>query len=234
MPEHHVLVVDDDPDLRIVLEGVYRHAGFGVTTVPDGRSALRALFDGKVDLVVLDIGLPGLDGFEVLNRIRDVSTVPVLLLTARTREDDKVAGLLGGADDYLTKPFSNRELIARSVALLRRTSASAATADVVDDGLVRLDHDRREAWVEGRPVALTPIEWSLLNAFVRRPGLVLTPAQLLEIAWHDPVGIGPERVKFAVLRLRKRLGWSDPATSPIESVRGVGYRYRPRPSTAAT
>jgi DNA-binding response OmpR family regulator len=222
-----VLVVDDDADLRFVLGGVYERAGFVVHTAPDGRSALRTLFDHPCDLVVLDLGLPELDGLEVLGRIRELSDVPVLLLTARTREDDKVRGLMAGADDYLTKPFGNRELVARSVALLRRAGKPSSVTTVLDDGQVVVDFATRTVVQDGREVRLTPTEWNLLVAFIQHPNIVLSATQLLELAWHDPFGIGPERVKFAVMRLRRRLGWSDPFTSPIEAVRGFGYRYRP-------
>jgi DNA-binding response OmpR family regulator len=225
--ERHVLIVDDDDDIRTVLRGVYERADFVVHVAPEGRTAMRILFEQPIDLVVLDLGLPYLDGMEVLARIREMTDLPVMLLTARAREDDKVTGLMTGADDYLTKPFSNRELIARSIALLRRATTRSPAPQVLDDGLLRIDHERREVWVSGEPVSLTPNDWNLLVAFAQRPNRVLSPQQLLEIAWHDPLGIGPERVKFAVLRLRRRLGWDDAATSPIQAVRGFGYRYRP-------
>jgi DNA-binding response OmpR family regulator len=223
-----VLVVDDDPDIRTVLGGVYERAGFGVETAEDGRAALRALFDREFDLVVLDLGLPGLDGMSVLGRIREMSDLPVIVLTARGLENDKVSALTAGADDYLTKPFGNGELVARSVALLRRAPRGAAVDHVLDDGTVRMDLSRREALIDGAEVRLTPTDWNLLLAFVQRPEHVLSPEQLLELAWHDPFGIGPDRVKFAVLRLRRRAGWDDVATSPLQAVRGFGYRYRPR------
>lgn len=224
-----VLVVDDDDDLRTVLRGVFERADFSVLTAASGRQALRTLFERKVDLVVLDLGLPDLDGIEVLGRIREMTDIPVLLLTARTQEQDKVAGLMSGADDYLTKPFGNRELVARSLGLLRRSRGADLPSEVIDDGTVRVDIARRSAWVDGREVELTPTDWNLLVAFVQRPDRVLSPQQLLEIAWRDPLGVGPERVKFAVLRLRKRVGWHEAATSPIQAVRGFGYRYRPAP-----
>lgn len=222
-----VLVVDDDADIRTVLEGVYRRAGFDVDTAADGKAALRQLFDHRPDLIVLDLGLPGLDGLAVLERIRELTNLPVLVLTARGFDSDKVRAFSSGADDYLTKPYSNAELLARSIALLRRSTTSPATSDVIDDGVVRLDLDQRRAWVEGRQVSLTPTDWSLLLAFVQRPEHVLSVEKLLQLAWHDPLAIGPDRVKFAVLRLRRRLGWDDAATSRIQAVRGFGYRYRP-------
>lgn len=223
-----VLVVDDDADIRTVLSGVYERAGFDVETIDDGRAALRVLFEHDFDLVVLDLGLPGLDGMTVLERLREMTDLPVLVLTARGLENDKVSALTSGADDYLTKPFGNGELLARSVALLRRASRRSTIEPTIDDGTVRMDLGRREAWIDGVAVRLTPTDWNLLLAFVQHPEHVLSPEQLLELAWHDPFGIGPDRVKFAILRLRRRAGWEDVATSPLQAVRGFGYRYRPR------
>jgi len=223
----NVLVVDDDADLRTVLRAVYERSGFSVATAAEGREAMRLLFGGQFDLVVLDLGLPGLDGLAVLERIREMTDIPVLVLTARGMERDKVGALMAGADDYVTKPFSNGELTARSLAVLRRARRGEHVAEVVDDGRVRMHLEQREAWVDGRQVTLTPTDWSLLLTLVSRPGRVLPVAELLDLVWHDPIGIGPERVKFAVLRLRRRLGWDDQTTSPIQAVRGVGYRYLP-------
>jgi DNA-binding response OmpR family regulator len=223
-----VLVVEDEPDLRRTLDKVLTIAGFTVLLAADGRAGLRAVHAEKPDALVLDIGLPGLDGWQVLARVRDLSDVPVLLLTAHGAEAEKVRGLRAGADDYLTKPYGNAELVARVQALLRRSAGSRPTAaDVYDDGLMRLDPNARTVLVGGADVRLSPTEFRLLAVLARNSGQVLTPAQLLDRVWGDPTGIGPERVKFAVLRLRRRLGWADPDSSPIQSVRGIGYRYRP-------
>ena len=151
----------------------------------------------------------------------------MLVLTAHGQETEKVRGLRGGADDYLTKPFANAELLARVEALLRRsTDATSWTNQLYDDGVLHLDPTQRRVYVSSQEVRLTPTEFRLLNALVRHAGAVLSANQLLTQAWDDPTGIGQERVKFAVLRLRRKLGWSDPDESPIESVRGFGYRYR--------
>ncbi len=221
-----ILLVDDAEDLRTVLTGVLEAAGFGVVTAASGREALRSIFSEHPDLVVLDLGLPDLDGLEVLTRIRDMADLPVLVLTARSVDQDKVKGLQLGADDYVTKPFSNAELTARIMALLRRAAPSRAPASVLQDGPLVIDLQTQAVTLAGAPVALTPTEWNLLIAFVTHPGQVLSREQLLELAWRDPLGIGPERVKFAVQRLRRRMGWQPPETSPIESVRCFGYRYR--------
>jgi DNA-binding response OmpR family regulator len=222
-----LLVVEDDPDIALALRLLLTRAGHQVAHAKDGRAGLRDAYTERPDLVILDIGLPGMDGWQVLERLRDVSDVPVLLLTAHGQESDKVRGLRGGADDYLTKPFTNAELVARVEALLRRSAGAASWADeVYDDGVLRIDPAARRTYVDGAEVRLTPTEFRLLNVLVRHVGAVLSPNQLLAQAWDDPTGIGPERVKFAVLRLRRKLGWTDPDASPIESVRGFGYRYR--------
>jgi len=222
-----LVVEEDDPDIALALRLLLTRAGHQVAHAKDGRAGLRDAYTERPELVILDIGLPGMDGWQVLERLRDVSDVPVLLLTAHGQESDKVRGLRGGADDYLTKPFTNAELVARVEALLRRSAGAASWADeVYDDGILRIDPSARRTYVEGREVRLTPTEFRLLNVLVRHAGAVLSPNQLLAQAWDDPTGIGPERVKFAVLRLRRKLGWTDPDASPIESVRGFGYRYR--------
>ncbi|HEV7896388.1 MAG TPA: response regulator transcription factor [Planosporangium sp.] len=222
-----LLVVEDDPDIALALRLLLTRAGHQVAHAKDGRAGLRDAYTERPELVILDIGLPGMDGWQVLERLRDVSDVPVLLLTAHGQESDKVRGLRGGADDYLTKPFTNAELVARVEALLRRSAGTSSWADeVYDDGVLRIDPAARRTYVDGVEVRLTPTEFRLLNVLVRHVGAVLSPNQLLAQAWDDPTGIGPERVKFAVLRLRRKLGWTDPDASPIESVRGFGYRYR--------
>ena len=207
----------------------------------DGRNGLRNFFEERPDLVVLDIGLPGMDGWEVLERIRDLSDVPVLILTAHDLEQDKVRGLTGGADDYLTKPFGVQELGARIQALLRRsqvgpTTAAAEGPTIYRDGNLEVDWPAREVRVDGEVVGLTKLEFQLLQTFVRHPGQALATQQLLEQVWNDPFGIGPERVKFTVLRLRRKLGWQDEHKDVLEAIRGYGYRYTPvaarRPASA--
>ena len=216
-----VLVIEDDRDIALGIRTVLMRSGFDVANSTDGKQGLRTFHDARPDLVVLDIGLPTLDGWSVLERIRDLSDVPVLILTAHGSEADKVRGLHGGADDYLTKPFGNRELAARVEALLRRPRTGAEPAEVYDDGSLLVRLDSREVSVDGAPIALTPTEYRLLAALIRHPGQTLAPDQLLELAWNDPLGIGPERVKFGVMRLRRKLG----AGVRIEAVRGFGYRF---------
>ena len=150
-----------------------------------------------------------MDGWAVLDRIRDLSDVPVLVLTSHGQEADKVRGLRAGADDYVTKPFSNAELLARVEALLRRARPAPADAEVYDDGLVRVAFADRQVSVADRDISLTPTEFRLLTALIRHPHQILSPEQLLERAWQDPAGIGPDRVKFAIMRLRRKLGQHD-------------------------
>ncbi|HEX5407887.1 MAG TPA: response regulator transcription factor [Pseudonocardiaceae bacterium] len=226
-----ILVVEDEPDIAGALRLLFERAGYEFAGAAEGRTGLRMVHEVRPDLVVLDIGLPGMDGWAVLERIRDIADVPVLLLTARGQEMDKVRGLRAGADDYLTKPFTNNELVARIEALLRRSRRPAVDsrqwADCYDDGVIRVDLRSRLVTVDEREVELTNTEFRLLNVLVRHAGAVLSPTQLLASVWDDPTGVGPERVKFAVLRLRRKLGWASDG-APITAVRGVGYRYQSR------
>lgn len=228
-----VLVIEDDSDIALGIQVVLTRNGFDVTGAGDGREGLRTFHRMHPDLVILDIGLPSLDGWSVLERIRDLSDVPVLILTAHGQESEKVRGLHGGADDYLTKPFGNAELAARAATLLRRPRASQQD-EVFDDGSVRVDFVSHEVTADGAVVELTPIEFRLLAALVRHRGQTLTTGKLLELAWNDPFGVGPDRVKYGIMRLRRKLagasGPSGMAESNIEAVRGFGYKYRNRPA----
>jgi len=221
-----ILLIEDDLDITLAVRTVLDGAGFDVATAEDGHTGVRAFHRRRPALVLLDIGLPGLDGWQVLERIRDMSDVPVLILTAHGLEVEKVRGLRSGADDYLTKPFGNAELLARVQALLRRNRSAEPEPEAYDDGQLQVLFASREVQVDDKPVSLTPIEFRLLAALVRHAGQVLSAEQLLEQAWNDPLRIGPDRVKFSILRLRKKLGWHS-AGSPIEAVRGFGYRYAP-------
>jgi DNA-binding response OmpR family regulator len=221
-----VLVIEDDPDIALGIETVLGKSGFEVASSSDGRDGLRAFHAARPDLVILDIGLPEMDGWTVLERIRDLSEVPVLILTAYSLESEKVRGLRGGADDYLTKPFGNAEFVARVQALLRRQQAADQSAEVYDDGSVQLNFGTHEVAVGSVPVELTATEYRLLAALIRHRGQVLSPVKLLDLAWSDPFGVGPDRVKYTVMRLRRKLGAGAEAAPSIEAVRGFGYRYR--------
>jgi DNA-binding response OmpR family regulator len=224
-----VLLIEDDKDIALGVRTVLTRNGFAVTTVGDGREGLRVFHGERPDIVILDVGLPEMDGWTVLERIRELSEVPVLMLTAHGQESDKVRGLRTGADDYVTKPFGNAEFVARVWALLRRAAVGGGeqqAPDVYDDGRVRVNFGAHEVLVDGAPAELTATEYRLLVTLVRHRGQVLSSARLLELVWNDPVGIGPDRVKYSVMRLRRKLGAASGADSPIEAVRGFGYRYR--------
>jgi len=233
-----VLLIEDEPDIAFGIRTVLERSGFQVTTAANGRDGLRTFHSQHPDIVVLDVGLPEMDGWTVLERIREMSEAPVLMLTARGQEADKVRGLRAGADDYLTKPFGSAEFIARVQALLRRSAgAEKETAEVYDDGTVRVNFAAHEVAVAGVPVELTATEYRLLAVLVRHRGQVLSPVKLLELVWSDPFGIGPDRVKYSVMRLRRKLGPAEGADSLIEAVRGFGYRYRavqPGPRSGGT
>jgi DNA-binding response OmpR family regulator len=175
--------------------------------------------------VVLDVGLPELDGWQVLERIRVMSETPLLMLTALGTERDKIRGLDGGADDYMVKPFSYPELVSRVKRLCRRTRESTKPASTFHDGPLHIDYAGYSVEQNGEPVQLTRIEFNLLCVLTRHKGKVLSPDQLIAHAWLDPSGLAPGKVKFAVMRLRRSMGW-DKDLGPLETVPGFGYRYR--------
>jgi len=228
-----VLVVEDEDDVRRLVRVLLERAGHTVLEAANGVEALTRLEAEAPDLVVLDVAMPELDGWQTLERIRDLSDVPVLMLTARAGELDKVRGLRGGADDYVTKPFGRQELLARVEALLRRTSGPPEVRAAYADGALQIDYVSREVTVtspEGtrrRAVQLTPLEFKLLSAFVRHPNETLSRARLLELVWGDVDGFGGDQVKLYVGYLRRKLGWDPADGGPLETVRGFGYRYRP-------
>ncbi len=220
-----VLMIEDDPDIRRSLQVVLRRGGFELIGAENGNVGLSRFSEEHPDLVVLDVGLPGLDGWAVLERIRSVSRVPILMLTARGLETEKARGLLGGADDYLTKPYSNAELLARLNALLRYSNHENGEAKVFDDGYLMVDFSSGTTIVEGSPVVLTPIEFRLLSTLVRHAGQALSTRRLLSLVWNDAGDSDSGKVKFSVHSLRKKMGWDDLRRCPLENVRGFGYRY---------
>jgi DNA-binding response OmpR family regulator len=225
-----VLVVDDEPHIRTVLRGYLEAAGFAVAEAADGEAAVSAVRRHPPDLVLLDVVLPGIDGLEALRQLRTFSDVYVILVTARTEEVDKLVGLGVGADDYVTKPFSPREVAARVKAVLRRDrGVRDAPATVLRfDGLT-IDEDAREVTAAGAPVSLSALEFDVLAALAGAPGRVFSRRQLLEGVWGYDF-FGDERVVDVHIRsLRARLG--DDAASPrlIATVRGVGYKFAGRP-----
>jgi DNA-binding response OmpR family regulator len=221
-----ILIVDDDPDIRELLRELLTRAGYDVIEAPDGRTALRSLYETPPALVILDVTMPEMDGYQTLERVRDLSEVPVIMLTARTQELERVRGLTSGADDYVLKPFGRQELLARVQALLRRTGGRAEVVESYSDDFVQIDYGQRKVIVEEREVQLTPLEFKLLSAFVNHPNQVLSRDQLLDIVWGDPYGVSGDQVKLYVGYLRKKLMPDAPDAPPIETVRGFGYRYR--------
>lgn len=222
-----ILVVDDEQRMVRFIRLNLEHDGFQVISAYNGNDALEQVRTQLPDLVLLDVMMPDLDGFEVLKRIRAQSSVPVIMLTAKGEEDDRVRGLEAGADDYVTKPFSPRELVSRVRAVLRRTEAeSAATGDVIEiDEHLRLDFNRREVWVDDDLVRLRPTEYRLLYHLVQNAGWVMTHEQLLTKVWGFEYRDEPHYVRLYINYLRKKIE-PDPANPRyILTERGVGYRF---------
>jgi DNA-binding response OmpR family regulator len=221
-----VLVVDDDADVRALVCELLARAGYVVLQAPDGREALRLLYDERPDLIVLDVSMPELDGWATLERIRELSSVPVVMLSALGAELEKVRALRGGADDYVTKPFGRQELLARIASVLRRSPAREVRATYADE-LLEVEFTERRVRANGVEVELTPLEFRLLTAFVDHPGQLLEHDQLLELAWGGERGSSRDQVKLYVGYLRRKLGAAGVSPEAIESVRGYGYRYEP-------
>jgi len=228
MSEARVLVVDDDDDIRGLVRTLLERSGVIVHEAGNGRDGMREFHAHKPDLVVLDVSMPELDGWEMLERIRDMSDVPVLMLTARGDELERVRGLQSGADDYVVKPFGKQELVARVQALLRRASlgASAEEPETYADSYLSIDWGQRRVVVGEREVQLTPLEFRLLSTLVRNPRQVLSRDQLLDLVWGDSFGVGGDQVKLYIGYLRRKLDPEAPDAVPIETVRGFGYRYK--------
>lgn len=223
-----VLVVDDDRGIVDLVGRYLRHEGFRVHEATDGLTAVEMAREDPPDVIVLDIMLPGIDGLEVTRRVRAFSDAYILMLTARTEEIDRIIGLTAGADDYLVKPFSPRELVARVRAMLRRPRTAAIRPGEHEvasfDGL-EVDADAHEIRVDGDPVDVTPLEFELLAALVSRPGMVFSREQLIERVWGEFYG-DEHVVDVHVSNLRRKIE-PDPAEPRyIETVRGVGYRLR--------
>jgi len=216
-----VLLIDDDARLAELLDDNLRPQGVVLVHAGGGQAGLAALGGGGFDAVLLDVMMPGLDGLAVLRTLRDAGhRVPVIMLTARGDEADRVVGLELGADDYVAKPFSPRELLARLRAVLRRVQPDTLAEKLSAAGIT-VDTGSREAWVEGKPVELTGLEIDLLIALLRRAGRVVPRGALLELAGRSDVTVGERAVDVHISRLRKKLG-DDPPTR-IRTVRGVGY-----------
>jgi two-component system, OmpR family, response regulator len=220
----HVLLVDDEPHIRDVVTYALEKSGYRVTTLGEGRRAAQLVDSAGIDLVILDIMLPGTDGLEICRQIRSKSLVPILFLSARSDEVDRVIGLEVGGDDYLTKPFSPRELVARVKAILRRFDRSeqmSLASKLLSCGALTLDPERYEARYAGQTVALTATEFALLATLIERPGIVLSRAQLIERTYDD-VHISERTLDTHVRRIRAK--FRPLGSDPITTVHGVGYK----------
>jgi len=220
-----ILVVDDEPRIVQLVRDYLEHGGFTVLTASSGPAALRTARTGRPDLVVLDLGLPGLDGLDVARSLRREGEVPIIMMTARTDESDKLVGLELGADDYLTKPFSPKELVARVRAVLRRADAASAPSDLIRVGAeVELDVPRMEARFSGRRVDLTKSEFQIVSAMARQPGRVFTRSQLLDVVRGVAVESYERAIDAHIKNIRRKVG-----AQYIETVFGVGYRFAEPP-----
>ena len=226
--QRKILVIEDDEDIRTVVVTRLNRAGYETTIASDGRDGLRHFYGDRPDLVVLDIAMPVMDGWQVLERLREVSDVPVLILTAATQERDKLRGLRSGADDYITKPFSGEELLARVEVALRRVSSSTKESESTSysDAEIAIDFPKHEVFVRGEAVGLSPTEFRLLAVLTRNANQVLGQDQLLDQVWGREYVGSLDVVRLYVGYLRRKIEQDQEAPTLIETVRGFGYRYR--------
>jgi DNA-binding response OmpR family regulator len=224
-----ILLVDDELSVQKLLAYPLRKEGYDVIPALDGREALERLRDDNFDLVVLDVMLPRMDGFDVCRAIRSRSTVPIIMLTAKTEETDKVLGLELGADDYITKPFSVREFRSRVKAVLRRAALAQPEAqfeEPIEAGELSIDFEKRSVVVRGESVRLTYVEFEILAALARAPGRVFSRTMLLERVWGDAAYRDPRTIDVHIRHLREKLEQESKTPELILTVRGVGYRFR--------
>jgi DNA-binding response OmpR family regulator len=222
-----ILLVDDEESIQTLLTYPLRKEGYEVVSARDGREGLERFDESRFDLVVLDVMMPHVDGIEVCRRLRSRSQVPIIMLTARDDEVDKVLGLEIGADDYITKPFSVREFRSRVKAALRRTQMPGdAPAEVINGGDVEIDLGRRSVRVRGEPVELTYVEFEILAALARAPGRVFDRQTLLDRVWGDSSYRDPRTIDVHIRHLRTKVEAEPSAPEHVFTVRGVGYRFR--------
>jgi len=225
MPGADILLVDDDPSLREVVRYALTRAGFNVREAADGVAALAAFRASVPDMIVLDVLMPEMDGMEVCRQIRRTSQVPILFLSSRGEELDRVLGLELGGDDYVTKPFSPRELVSRVKAVLRRTKPVDTTpSDVISEGDVKLDRGAYRVWASGTEVSLTVTEFRILEVLIRRPGRVFPRAELVELAYPGPHHVSDRTLDSHIRRIRQKL--RDAGSDRIETVHGLGFRFQ--------
>ena len=226
-----ILLVDDEQSVQTLLTYPLRKDGYEVITATTGREALDRFRDGHFDLVVLDVMLPETDGFDVCKQLRARSSVPIIMLTAKAEEFDKVLGLELGADDYITKPFSMREFRSRVKAVLRRAELARngdAPEEPLDQGELRIDFAKRSVELRGEPIRLTYVEFEILSALARSPGRVFSRSMLLERLWGDSAYRDPRTIDVHIRHLREKLELDPREPEFIFTVRGVGYHFRDR------
>ena len=224
---HSILVVDDDPHIRDVVRFAFEKTGMVISTAQDGKEALRQFDKDIHELVVLDIGMPEMDGLEVCRQIRKTSDTPILFLSARDEEIDRILGLEIGGDDYVTKPFSPRELVARVNAILRRTrntpAAAPATAKAMRHGDLAIDRDARTAAFQDTPVALTALEFDILRTLLARPGFVFTRERILDAAYAGNIHVADRTIDSHIRNIRAKMSAAG-CDTVIETVHGVGFK----------
>lgn len=221
---HAILLVEDDTELTSLMTDYFAQHGFQVEAAHDGRTGLARAIEGKFDLIILDVMLPVLDGFEVLRQLRKRSATPVIMLTARISQNDRVAGLNSGADDYLPKPFGPEELLARIRAVLRRTGhTDAAPPQIVESAGLRIDPATRAVWDHGEAIDITSIEFDILEILVRSAGRTVTRDELTAVLYQRPATPYERSLDVHISHLRKKLERDD--RSVIRTIRGVGYQF---------
>jgi DNA-binding response OmpR family regulator len=223
-----VLVIEDSELERSMAADRLEKAGHIVSTAADGAEGMRRLYELHPDIVLLDIVLPGMDGWKLLEQIRQLTDVPVIMVTGLNSEIERIRGLRGGADDYIGKPYSAAELLARIEAVLRRTATKSALKEIWEDDVVRIDFTASEVTVRGDTVTLTPLEFRLLATLAEHAGQVLSRDQLLELVWGDPTHRTGDEVKLYIGYLRRKVERDPAKPELIETVRGFGYRYKKR------
>ncbi len=222
-PEANILLIEDDVELSALMKEYFEQHGFSLEVVEEGKRGLSKALEGQYDLILLDVMLPGIDGFELLQLLRRKKTVPVIMLTARTAQSDRIAGLDAGADDYLPKPFAPDELLARVRAVLRRTRmTNAIKPDVVEAGPVRVNAGTREVWVSGRTLELTGLEFDILEFLIRQSGQIVSRDHLMTVLYQREANPFERSLDVHISHLRKKL---EECRDMIRTVRGAGYMF---------
>jgi DNA-binding response OmpR family regulator len=220
-----ILVVDDEPSIAQIATDYLRHGGFGVITAANGHDAVALARAQRPDLIVLDLGLPRMDGIEVAKTLRREGDIPIIMLTARIEESDRLAGLELGADDYMTKPFSPRELVARVRSVLRRADPGGGSGDVLRRGDLVIDNTRLQVSRDGTPIDLTPTEFQLVAALARKPGRIFTRAQLLDAVRGDDAEAFDRAIDTHIKNIRRKIEPDARQPRYILTVYGMGYKF---------